>query len=114
MANKNDKIKVAYSLATLEAEADKRTNKEPLQIALKDNKVISFGNPQDGMDGFELLDLLDENSNPDPIAILKASLSEADFELLKANKPSIQALTKLIQMVSEHFGAAASEDAPKS
>lgn len=112
MTNKNDKIAVEFSIATLEAEASKGgSDIEPLKVALKDNVVITFKNPQD-LGIFDLLDFADEGEDANVTALLEKILSEEDYAALRKYNPNAKVLGLLMERVTKHYGGGAV--APKS
>lgn len=114
MANNTDKITVDFNIATLEAEAAKASETiEPLKVALKDNVIITFKNPQD-LGVFDLLDFAAAEEDADVTALLEKILSEEDYAALREYNPKGSVLGLLMQKVTAHYGTAASVDAPKS
>lgn len=107
MANKNDKIEVEFSIATLEAEAAKSgSDVKPLNIALKNNVTITFKNPQD-LGIFDLLDFADEGEDANVTALLEKILSEEDYAALREYNPNAKVLGLLMDRVTKHYGGAA-------
>lgn len=114
MATKNDKITVGFSIATLEAEAEKAgSGLEPLRVALKDNVIITFNNPQE-LGVFSLLDFADAGDDADVTDLLQKILSEEDYAALREYNPKGSVLGLLMQKVTDYYGTAAATGDSKS
>lgn len=106
-----DKINVSFSIETLEKEAKKATGSiAPLKVALKDNVVITFNNPQE-LGVFDLLDFSESGEDANITELLRKILSDEDYEALREYNPSGTVLGLLMQKVTAHYGV---EDSPKS
>lgn len=109
----SDKIKVEFSLATLEAEAAKSAKgKEPLRVALKDNVIITFKDPAD-IGVFDLYDFINAGDSADITELLERLLSEEDYAALREYNPTGKVLGLLMEKVNTYFGTEAA-NAPKS
>lgn len=105
-----DSKKVSFSIETLEKEAAKAAKAiEPLQVALKDNVVITFRNPQE-LGVFDLLDFADAGDDANITELLGKILSKDDYAALRDYNPTGTVLGLLMQKVTAHYGV----DAPKS
>lgn len=102
-----DSIKVDFSIETLEKEAKKSAGSiEPLKVALKDNVVITFNNPQE-LGVFDLLDFSSAGDDADITSLLQKILSGDDYAALREYNPSGAVLGLLMQKVTAHYGVEA-------
>lgn len=109
----SDKINVEFSIATLEAEAKKSSGSvEPLKVALKDNVVITFNDPQE-LGVFDLLDFAGAEEDADVTELLRKILSEEDYAALREYNPTGRVLGLLMQKVTAYYGTEAA-GSPKS
>jgi hypothetical protein len=100
--NDHPNVKVSVSLSSLESEAEYG---EAFTVALSNNKVISFPNPgempfdeaEEFMQGAE--------GGQRSTDVLKRWLSEEDYALLMAEKPSLLVMMALMDKVSSHYEA---------
>lgn len=109
----SDNIKINFSIEILEKEAKKSSGSvEPLKVALKDNVVITFHDPQE-LGVFELLDFAGAEDDADVTELLRKILSEEDYAALREYNPTGRVLGLLMERVTAHFGAEAA-GSPKS
>lgn len=102
-----DNIKVDFSIETLEKEAKKASSGiEPLKVALKDNVIITFNNPQE-LGVFDLLDFSEAGEDANITELLRKILSDEDYEALRNYNPTGTVLGLLMQKVTAHYGVEA-------
>ena len=97
-----DRINVNASLRDLEIEA----KSEPFKFALSRNKIITFPNPQDmAWDQAEEFMSTISGDNTSISTVFERWLSEDDYQKLKDENLTLGQVTKLIQLVTNHYQA---------
>lgn len=99
---KTDTPKVHASLAKLRKEA--RAAAEPFQIALHDNKIVTFDDPfsQDAERAERIFYGL-QNGTTRPSAAIRDWLSEEDADVLFSQGLTMRDLTLIVEAAMSHF-----------